>query len=383
MTKALRVLHVISGDLWAGAEVQAYTLMFHLSRMPDTEVAALVMNEGTLASKLRASGIIVYIASERDCGTLDIFMRLRRVITTWEPHVIHSHREKENIFAVLASRSSRKIPVVRTLHGGVEHGGFFGWKAFRRSMVMRLNRWCVLAARQHVIAVSGALARQVSDDFPGERIIVIENGVDAEAVLAQSSSAGFRVEQPQATHVGLAGRLVPVKRVDLFLETAALLRVTKPDRRWQFHIFGDGPERANLEGLARRFGIADVVQFHGHSPDLASAIRDLDALVICSDHEGMPMIALEAAALSVPTIGHSVGGLVDVVPREFLVTRHDAQGYSEAILRVIQKDSRTIVEHYAAEVVRRLSAKRNAEQVRALYAQVIAQGMDDREFECR
>src|SRR6185437_12124278 len=53
MTRALRILHIASGDLWAGAEVQAFTLLCHLNRIPETEVAAVLLNDWTLAEKLR------------------------------------------------------------------------------------------------------------------------------------------------------------------------------------------------------------------------------------------------------------------------------------------------------------------------------------------
>lgn len=372
MTSALRVLHVISGDLWAGAETQAFTLMSHLARMPDTEVAAVVMNEGVLADRLRATGIRVHITNERELRPWRIWVRLRGVLLSWRPDVIHTHREKENILTTLANRTCRRVPLVRTIHGGAEHAGATGWRGARHRMTTGFDRWCTRVSRQRVIAVSRALGIEVGRDFPSENVVIIENGVDAEAVRAQLGSAEFRIRDPDATHVGIAGRLAPVKRVDLFLETAGLLRRACPERRWRFHVFGDGPARADLQKLAEREGVADAVTFHGHRRDIASGIGGLDALVICSDHEGMPMIALEAAALAVPTVAHAVGGLIDVVPREFLVTRHDAKGYSEAVLRAVQKDARAIIEPCAANAMMRYSAKRNAERVRVLYGEVAA-----------
>ena len=85
------------------------------------------------------------------------------------------------------------------------------------------------------------------------------------------------------------------------------------------------------------------------------------------------MTALEAAALEVPTIAHAVGGLVDVVPEEFLVARHEPEGYGEAILRAIRDENRTIARKRATETLLRFSAKGNAERVRAVYEQLIAQ----------
>jgi L-malate glycosyltransferase len=376
MTRALRILHVISGDLWAGAEVQACTLISELVRMPDTEVAAVVMNEGRLADKLGAVGIRVDIMNERKLGPLQIWLRLRRLLKSWRPDVIHTHRQKENILSTLANRACRNVPSVRTMHGADEHTGAAGWRGIRHAMVMELDRWCGRASQQIVIAVSRDLGIRLAQDFPADRIVLIENGVAAEAVRAARGVAEFRTADPNSTHIGIVGRLAPVKRVDIFLETAAYLRRKCPEHPWRFHVFGDGPVRSDLEALSERLRISDVITFHGHRPDIATCIGGLDALVICSDHEGMPMTALEAAALEVPTIAHAVGGLVDVVPKAFLVARHESEGYGEAILRAIRDEGRTAVRERATETLLRFSAKGNAERVRTVYEQVIAQRDD-------
>lgn len=211
----------------------------------------------------------------------------------------------------------------------------------------------------------------MAGEFPAEKIAVIENGVDVEAVRSQNGVAQFRAEDPDATHIGIAGRLVDVKRVDLFIEAAALLLRECPERRWRFHVFGEGPQRQDLEELSRRLQLGDKMIFHGHRQDIESCVGGLDALVICSDHEGMPMISLEAAILAVPTVAHAIGGLIEVVPQEFLVSRHDARGYKDGILRVLSADGRAIAAKRATDTIARFSAGRNAERIRVLYEEVL------------
>lgn len=373
MTRALRVLHIASGDLWAGAEVQAFTLISHLARIPNTEVASVLMNDGTLACKLRAAGIPVYVLDEQRVTSPRIFARLCATIRAWRPDVIHTHREKENILGSLATHLCWNVPSVRTIHGGWEDSGGTGWKGARRRAVHAIDRWCGRTLQQRVIAVTRELSVRVAGEFPPEKIVVIENGVDAEAVRAEKRTAEFRTAEPDRTHVGIVGRLAEVKRVDLFLETAAALLGQCPQQGWRFHVFGDGPERSRLEDLSERLRISDGVTFHGHRQDSATCIAGLDALVICSDHEGLPMTALEAAALDVPTVAHAVGGLVEVVPHEFLVARHEVDGYRDGVLRALRADGRVIAGNHASATLQRFSARRNAERVHALYEHVTAQ----------
>ena len=374
MSRVLRVLHVASGDLWAGAEVQAFTLMSHLAQMPGTEVGAVVLNEGTLADRLRSVGISVCILDERKTTSLRIFIQLRGVLRGWRPDVVHTHRQKENILGSLANRSCRNVPCVRTVHGAGEHAGVAGWTGARHRMVAGLDRWCGRTLQQRVIAVTQELGARLKEEFPREKVTVIENGVDFEQVRNDRGSAEFRKREPDATHIGIAGRLVEVKRVDLFLETAALLLREHPERNWRFHVFGDGPMWPALRDLSQRLQLGEKVVFHGHRQDIATCVGGLNVLVICSDHEGLPMISLEAAALEVPTVAHAVGGLVEVVPEEFLVTRHDARGYRDGILRAVREDGRDTAAKGARGILERFSARRNAERVRALYEQMVAEG---------
>lgn len=373
MSRRLRVLHIASGDLWAGAEAQAFTLITHLKRMPETDVAAVLMNEGTLAGRLRSAGIRVHVMDERKSGAVRIFSDLRAVLADWRPDVIHTHRVKENIIGSLSNRMCRNVPSIRTVHGDKEHSGAPGWRGIRRRLVHAADRWCGRALQQKVVAVTTEMAARLAREFPEQRIVVIENGVDPEAVRAQRTTAQFRAAEPDATHIGIAGRLVKVKRVDLFLETSALLLRECRPRRWRFHVFGDGPMRGELEQLSDAWHIADSVTFHGHRQDIATSVGGLDALVICSDHEGLPMISLEAVALGVPTVAHAVGGLIEVVPEPFLVARHDACGYRDGILRALREDGRAIAADRGTEILTRFSAVRNAERVRALYEHVIAE----------
>lgn len=368
----LRVLHIMSGDLWAGAEVQSYTLITQLCRTPATVVGAVVLNQGTLSAKLQALGIDVEILDETQMDARRIVCRLRRLIQVWQPDVIHTHRDKENILGAIANVLTRRVPSVRTVHGGEEHRGAGGWRAVRRRAVVGADRWVQWMSGQAIVAVSSDLAATLAKRSPKGRILVIENGVDVESLRARVGLPRRSSAWPDETRIGIVGRLVPIKRVDLFLGMARCLLDAEPTRVWKFEVFGDGPERGQLEALGDRLGIGRYVTFHGHLDDVAKSMSGLDVLVMCSDHEGLPMAALEAAALGVPTVAHAVGGLIDVVPAELQVTRHEPRGYCEAVQRALRSDLRDIAEKHAKRVIERFSAERNAERVIALYRAMVS-----------
>jgi glycosyltransferase involved in cell wall biosynthesis len=123
--------------------------------------------------------------------------------------------------------------------------------------------------------------------------------------------------------------------VDLLIRTAAYLHNIQPQIEINFLIYGEGPLRANLEKLSRELGTTKKVHFLGHSDDITRHIRAMNALILTSDHEGLPMVVLEAMALQVPVIAHAVGGLPTALDHGecgILVNEPDPEAYAHAIL---------------------------------------------------
>ena len=71
------VIFEISGDLWAGAEAMALTLLCEMARGGEVQLHAALMNDGALATKLREADISVAIFDESRLSTLAIFAQLR------------------------------------------------------------------------------------------------------------------------------------------------------------------------------------------------------------------------------------------------------------------------------------------------------------------
>jgi L-malate glycosyltransferase len=359
----MKVLHVISGDLWAGAEVQAYTLLASLKREPDVQVAAALLNDGQLAGRLREHGIPVTLLPESRLGAWQIVRGLRQVMREWRADIVHTHRFKENVLGAIANALARNVPSVRTVHGSSEGAQS---RRLDKQLVRSVDRFCCRHVQKKVIAVSRDLSQKLADDLRTGNIVVIENGIDIEAARAQVRPVEFRIPGDSTRHVGIVGRLVPVKRVDLFLRMAALLLQRDSAQRWHFHVFGDGPLRTSLVSQAESMRIEQNVTFHGHRQDVVACIAALDTLVMCSDHEGLPMTLLEALAVATPVVAHSVGGMVSVLSDPStgtLVENHDPAAYAAAVTEWASRgrgprEPAVLLEH---------SASANARSTKMLY----------------
>lgn len=334
LNRPLRVMHIISGDLWAGAEVQAFTLLKHLATKADLYV--ILMNQGELAERLKQIGITPHIIDEKQHSSLSIITNILKTIRRYKPDVIHTHRQKENILGSLANFLAiifrgKLTPSVRTAHGAPEFN-----PSGKQKIQVWLDRLTGRWLQKKVIAVSHDLSKKLEGIFPARHIVVIQNGVDQEHLRQQVSIADFRQAEPDKIHIGIIGRLEPVKRIDIFLEMAALLVKEHAKQNWAFHVIGEGKLRKDLESSAIKLGITHNVHFHGHRTDIPSCIASLDAIIMCSDHEGTPMVALEAMALGTPLIAHSIGGLKEILGNypELLVNFQSSTSYADNLLKI-------------------------------------------------
>lgn len=337
----LKVLHIISGDLWAGAEVQAYTLLTSLKDRCDLYV--VLMNDGELAHKLKLANITTEIIDEQQISGIGIIRKLITLIKTLKPDLIHTHRQKENILTSIANLAAnilpwRRIKSLRTTHGAPEHST----KGLKR-VIIWLDNIAGRYAQDAVIAVSQDLARKLINTFPERHIHIIENGIDSNALNKLTPASDIRAQAEDHIHIGIVGRLEPVKRVDLFIQTAKQLLHPKQKYKLKFHVIGDGKLKNNLILQAQQLGISDAMVFHGHRTDSTAAIAALDIIVMCSDHEGTPMTALETLALGKPLVAHSVGGLREILVDypELLIEQHNPEGYSRCLLQLLDAPIRT------------------------------------------
>jgi glycosyltransferase involved in cell wall biosynthesis len=88
---------------------------------------------------------------------------------------------------------------------------------------------------------------------------------------------------------------------------------------------------------------------------------------MCSDHEGTPMLALEALALGIPLVAHNTGGLKNILAehQELLITNHTPQGYADGLQKLLLKTPIDI------KLTEQYSATSNKNQTLVLYKSLI------------
>jgi glycosyltransferase involved in cell wall biosynthesis len=213
-----------------------------------------------------------------------------------------------------------------------------------------MDIWLGRTRQQAVIAVSSQLEEALEPLFPG-KVHKIFNFIDVNEL--RDGWLPKPDKQIKEIKLGIAGRLVPVKRIDLFLKTIHLL--VQEGIHCKGIILGDGPMADELKDLAHSLQIEQLVEFRGFVYPVAKEMVTLDALLMTSDHEGLPMVLLEALALGIPCIAHNTGGISEILDNGkcgYLVNTQSEASYAQAVNRFLsenQKDIRSRLGKYHIE----------------------------------
>jgi len=298
---------VVSAEQWAGAEAQIAMLLRQLSSNPSFALSAIVLGQGKLATELKQCGIETALIPSASGRFLNCLREASRFLRQKKVDVLHSHKSKENLLALLLAKRFGIPFLVRTKHGMPEP------RTSKDRIVYGLERLTARFANR-VICVSGDLKQTLARELPRKQLAVVHNAIDFAKVHSEFTVAEAKRKLGISTAqqvVGIVGRIEAVKRVDLFLEVAHLISRELPSAC--FVIAGSGREETALRNSLQGSDLEQWSRFLGERDDIYDVLRAMDLLLITSDHEGLPTVLLEAMALGVPVLARNVGGIGEVI----------------------------------------------------------------------
>ncbi len=251
------------------------------------------------------------LSPELGRGNLTAFKEIVGLIKKRRPDVIHTHTAKAGTLGRLAARwiRGKKPKIVHTFHGHVFEGYFPRWKtrlflAVERFLAGRADRIIVLSPEQ---AEDICRVYRVCDR---EKVTIIPVGLDLD-LFERAEAKGFRGKlgiSPDVFLVGQVGRLTGIKDPATSIES--FKRLAELTERPAVLVFvGAGELEAELRAQAAGSGLADRVVFAGWQEDMPAVYAELDALVLTSINEGLPLALIEAMAAGKPVAATPVGGV--------------------------------------------------------------------------
>ncbi len=176
---------------------------------------------------------------------------------------------------------------------------------------------------------------------------------EAPATLERTATVEGAATSDRTTTFVASGRLSSAKNFPRLVSAYAQVRQEFPGTR--LVIIGEGPDRAALEAHIDALGVADGVALTGYQPNPFPIMAAGDCFVMSSDHEGQPMVILEALVLGLPVVTTRFASVDSALPAgEGLVVERSVEGVAEgmrAFLRGEVPPPRFDAEAYNREAV--------------------------------
>jgi len=236
----------------------------------------------------------------------------------------------QGFVAVLVGKLLRR-PVVVSVHGADVY-------TLNGKIMRRIKRFTLQNAREVIVNSSATLS--ACQTIAKREYHVIPMGVDTSAFTARAPKVGGAVFE-----LLFVGRVSEIKGVLYLCEAVRLLL----ERHIPVHatIIGDGDALPAIQAYVAEHRLQDAITLSGGLPhnQLATYYTNADAFVGPSIEskdgwkEAFGMVFAEAAAVGVPIIATSTGGIKDIVHdgiNGLLVPQKDAGAIADAVQRLQQ-----------------------------------------------
>jgi glycosyltransferase involved in cell wall biosynthesis len=328
-TATTRVLHVINGEHYSGAERVQDLLA---QRLPEFgfEVGFACVKPGAFAERRSAQDAPLVDVPMRNRFDVRVARQLAVRIQQERFELVHAHTPRSVLIGSLAAARAG-VPLVYHVHSPTSRDS-------TRTLINWLSsateKWSIRKASK-IIAVSPSLREHmIRSGVPEHQIKCIPNGVP-----------GIRFDEKRepprgSWTLGAIGLFRPRKGLEVLLEAIAALRADK----FQVRLRAVGPFETRIyereiHRRASQFRLEEAIDWTGFSRDVHAELGRMDVFVLPSLFgEGLPMVVLEALAAGVPVVATRVEGIPFAVrdgQEGVLVPAGDAQSLAEGLKQVL------------------------------------------------
>lgn len=229
----------------------------------------------------------------------------------WDLVHVQSYHTLVAPLAMLRALTLR-VPYVVTFHGG---GHSSELRNRSRGMQMRLLR-PLLRRATRLVAIARFEVEQYGEALgvPPERFAFVPNGTDL-----SFSDGDLAATEPEAPVLASIGRLERYKGHHRVLEAFPLVLEREPEAR--LLIVGKGPYEGELRRQAEALGLNGKVEITSVPADdprgMATLLGGVSLVVLMSEFESHPLVALEAAAARRRLLVADAGGLAEIAADGF------------------------------------------------------------------
>ena len=365
MKNEIRVLHIDTEREWRGGQQQAAYLAKKMVEMGfDTAVVCRPRSKFySFCQREKIPHFVIPMRNELDFVS---GFRIASICRRLKFNILHLHSAHAlsfGLWAKLFYKRPRLIAVRRVVF------------PIRRNWISHFkykNRYL-----DRIVSISEGVKRVLVDaGVPTGRIVTINSGIDLGKFDSISPPGDFRESLgiPKGDIlVGTVAAITEEKGYPTLIGAAKV--VVENCENVTFLAVGDGPDREEMQGLARKSNLDGKFIFTGFREDVGNFLKSFDIFVLASRMEGLGTSVLDAQAVGLPVVATSAGGIPEMVAdgrNGFLVPPGDKASLAEAIMRLVRDEVlRKKLGKNAKRDVKRFDIERTIEENIGLYREVL------------
>ncbi len=301
---SLKVMHLINGEYYAGAErVQDYLALQLPEFGVQVEFACLKPRDFSRHTLTTDVPILdFHMASKLD---ISVIKRIVKYLKFNNFDLIHTHTPRSSLVGSAVSKFTG-LPMVHHVHSPTNSDTEFFWRNTINSYVEKLS----LKRARQLIAVSEAMKRYVAvKGIDENKITVVHNGVPIQnKVIVRKCPEGRWV-------LGIVAFFRPRKGLDDLIE--ALYQLREKGYNVYLRIIGafeTAEYEKKIHCQVNNLSLQSSIKWVGFSDNVIDELRKIDLFVLPSLYgEGLPMVVLEAMSVGVPVVATHVEGIPEAV----------------------------------------------------------------------
>jgi len=361
--RKINLLYVITKLELGGAQKQLLSLVRRLDK-EKFNIFLFTAEDGLLIKDALSINGLTIIRSrclERKINPLKDLLALieiYRFIKRNNIDIVHTHSSKAGILGRCAARFARVDFIIHTVHG-------WSFNDYQPNFIHYIFVWLERLAAQftHKLIVVSYYDKQkglINRIGREDKYIVIRYGIDCTEFFKrdQKIKGELGIDNTDLV-VTMISCLKPQKSPQDFIKLAFLVNRIQPDinpvrnttqienntivsNGVKFLLVGDGVLRKKIEKLISKFNLQSEVILTGWRRDVYRILSATDVFVLTSLWEGLPIVALEAAASSIPAVATHTGGIAEVIidgKTGFLIPSRNPKLMSERLALLLKDEN--------------------------------------------
>lgn len=366
---SLKVLHIINGEFFAGAERVQDLLAL---KLPDFnfECDFICLKEGDF-ERFRKSTSKISLFPMRSKFDFSVSKRIIEQVKDQNYRLVHSHTPRSALIGKKIAKALN-IPLVHHVHSPTLRDTDNKLKNILNAFI---EDKLVLPSADHLIPVSFSLKNYLLEHGVSEdKITPVPNGVPI-----VSSTPAWQAPEADTWLIGTVALFRPRKGLEVLLHAIKQLKEQGLNIRLKaVGTFETKEYEASIKKLANVLKIENLIEWTGFTSNVHAEMESMHIFVLPSLFgEGLPMVVIEAMSVGIPVVSTDVEGIPDVLDHGkagVIVPPNDSAALAKGIASYIsgEQDPITTARTAHTRQAQIYSDTAMAKAVASIYHQIIA-----------